>query len=90
MNGPTTIAVDIGNSAIKVACNGAGGLELATFRLQHADWTTQLTRHVRQRMELSQTRDMSSGDGPVQHWMVASVNRPATARLQKLVLAEFP
>lgn len=92
-----TIAVDIGNSAIKLAWLEADVLQMRTFPLHNRDWPKSLVREInvlRQPVEanLSQqphSESQLSDTKPIS-WFAASVNDPASLRLSELVATEFP
>lgn len=87
MNGERTVAVDIGNSAIKLAWLRGDQLLKYRFPLKNPDWPRELAAIVRE--QASSLADSAVSLADARNWFVASVNRPATARLQKLVASEF-
>lgn len=92
MNGERTIAVDVGNSAIKLAWLEVGKMRMLAFPLRDRKWPESLVREIAALRKPSAAETAAGELAPVEafRWLAASVNRPAAASLLQLVAAEFP
>ncbi|MEM6468682.1 MAG: type III pantothenate kinase [Planctomycetota bacterium] len=82
------IAVDVGNTAAKVAIQaGPGPLQCQSFRVSDSDWTDEVFRWIKsvassiEMVTMAQQIGGEAVNDAVQ-WLVASVNRAASERLR--------